>query len=476
MPPPGANDQGVTGASSRMGCKLGAMQRERETRPMPDHSRPPVCGGGSQIPLNPRFPWSARPARTFRIASLRLAAAVLACAITIGGCGSGAASGTRHRASRPAFTLGMICSCSGPESSSAGDNGSAIRAWADWVDAHGGINGYAVHVIVSNDMENPAASLQDARALVTEDHIVALIGDSSFVDAVWAKYMRQAGVPVVGGIPQEAPFLTNPDFFPSGSQLSQIAGIVQLADSVGKRHLGLYYCAEAPICAQSIPPAQAAAHQFGSRFSAGAISATQPSYAAPCLSAKAAGVNALWVADTSPIVQRFAASCVQQGYGPLQIGELGSATTAWLHDPNLNGMLLTANDADAYDTHLPALHDFYAALRQYAPALLTSSSSVSEPNTLFAWTGGLLFQAAARAAHLTPASTPQAVKRGLYMLRNETLGGIAPPLSFAPGPPAFVRCYFTDRLSGGTIVALNGARPSCLTAAQAAAVATAAER
>jgi hypothetical protein len=48
------------------------------------------------------------------------------------------------------------------------------------------------------------------------------------------------------------------------------------------------------------------------------------------------------------------------------------------------------------------------------------------------WVGGKLFEAAAAKAKLTPDSTPEDVKKGLYALKNETLGGLAPPLTFRP--------------------------------------------
>jgi branched-chain amino acid transport system substrate-binding protein len=377
---------------------------------------------------------------------------------------------------RGEFTLGMICSCSGPQQSSLGDNGSAMQAWAKWVDATGGINGYPVRVIVKDDGENPATSLDYAKELVTGDHIMAIVGDSSLVDAAWANYIAGTGVPVVGGVSQEAPFLTNPDFFASGAQISPEAGVIALARAAGKTHIGVYYCAESPICAQALPPAETAARLLGIRFTAGAISGTEPSYAAPCLTAKDAGVDAVWVADNAPVVQRFVAACATQSYDPLEVGELGSATTAWLADRQLGAMELTANNADTYDPVLPALGSFRAALRRYAPGLLTSSSVVQEPNTLFAWVGGLLFEAAAKAAHLTPGSSPAQVKEGLYALRGETLGGLAPPLTFTPGRPAFVPCYFTDELKGGAFVPLNGGKPSCLSATEAHDVIAAATR
>jgi branched-chain amino acid transport system substrate-binding protein len=364
----------------------------------------------------------------------------------------------------------MICSCTGPQQASLGDNGNVADAWARWVNAHGGINGFPVRIVVKDDGENPATSLDQAKELVTQNHIIAMVGEASLVDATWADYISSAGVPVVGGVSQDAPFVSNPDFFPSGAQIAPVAAIPALARAAGKHHVGAYYCAESPICAHSIPPAEITARLEGIGFTKGAISGSEPNYAASCLAAKGAGVDAVWVGDNAPVVQRFAASCRQQGYQPLEVGELGSATTDWLSDPNLDGMLLTSNNANPYDESLPALKSFYAALRRYAPQTLASASAVEKPNTIFSWAGGLLFQAAAKAAHLTPASSPADVKNALYALKNETLGGISPPLTFSPGKATFVRCYFTDELAGGKFVPRNGGKPSCLSTAEAAAV------
>jgi branched-chain amino acid transport system substrate-binding protein len=65
------------------------------------------------------------------------------------------------------------------------------------------------------------------------------------------------------------------------------------------------------------------------------------------------------------------------------------------------------------------------------------------------------------------------VKKGLYALKNETLGGVAPPLTFTPAKPAFIPCYFTEQVKGGKFASLNGNKPTCLTAAQSTALAAA---
>ena len=57
-------------------------------------------------------------------------------------------------------------------------------------------------------------------------------------------------------------------------------------------------------------------------------------------------------------------------------------------------------------------------------------------------------RAAKAAGHLTSSSTPAQVKKGLYALKNETLDGVAPPLNFTPGKPAFIPCWFSEQVKG----------------------------
>jgi branched-chain amino acid transport system substrate-binding protein len=405
--------------------------------------------------------------------------------VALSACGSSSPSSTNHAASgSPAsaqtgssvkgnpIVVGMICSCTGPESAAVGNNIQVIDAWAKSVNAGGGINGYPVKVITMDDQQNPATSLQDAKQLVEQDHIVALVGESSFVDASFAKYMAGAGVPVIGGSNYEASFQSNPDFFPSGGQqLSGILGQLALAKQAHKKVLGTIYCAESPICAQLVPLVNGVAPLYGLKSFTAKISATAPSYTAPCLAAKSARVDAMFVADNSPIVIRFVAACAQQGYTPQQVSSVETATGAWLTDSTLNGALLSSLNADGYDTSTPAVATFQSALKRYAPSAIAGNSFSGEE--INPWSGGVLFQAAAMAAHLTPSSTAADVKKGLYALKNETLGGLAPPLTFSPGKPAFIPCWFGEQVTGGKFAALNSNKSSCLTKTQAAALAKA---
>ena len=344
-----------------------------------------------------------------------------------------------------------------------------IKDWAQSVNAAGGINGHQVSMTVLDDAGNPATALQDAKQLVEQDHIIALVGEFSLADGSFASYLAGAGIPVVGGISPEASFLTNPDFYPSGSQLvMQTLGTFTLAKAAGKKHIGVLYCAESPICAQLVPLADGAAKLNGLAITTQKVSSTAPSYTANCLSLKSAGVDSLFVGANTTVVQKVTDACAQQGYKPQTVSETSTFSNALFSDSNLNGSLLSGYNANPYDSSIPAVAQFQAAVNKYSPGL--TSQPQYNYDVIGPWAGGELFQAAAKAADITPSSTGADVKKGLYALKNETLGGLSGPLNFTPGKPAFVPCYFTEQLKAGKLVSLDGNKATCLTATQAAAL------
>jgi branched-chain amino acid transport system substrate-binding protein len=380
---------------------------------------------------------------------------------------AGTGSSTAGAATGAPIVLGSICSCTGPAAASLGDSGKVITAWVKSVNSSGGINGHPVKLTVLDDGENPATSLQDAKELVEQDHVMAIVSDASLVDSSWAKYIRSTGVPVVGGISANGTFGVQPDFYASGSTLIPLL-VGTVAEAKGKKNFGVMYCAEEPVCAQLVPLVEGIGKGDGLKVTPQSISATAPSYAAPCLALKSAGVDALYIADNGPTVERVVAGCHQQGYNPLNVVQATTSSNQLLKDPVFNGALLTGTNANPYDASLPAVKAFQDAVNKYDPGLLTSSSFAYDSYS--AWTGGALFEAAATAGKLTPTSTPADVKKALYSLKNETLGGLVSPLTFTPGKPAFTPCWFTGQIEGGKFTSLAGDKPTCLPAAQAAAL------
>jgi branched-chain amino acid transport system substrate-binding protein len=325
-------------------------------------------------------------------------------------------------------------------------------------------------MITEDDDSSPSTGLQDAKKLVQDDHVVAIVGDNSVADNSWAPYIASTGVPVVGGLAPSVPFLTNSDFFAIGASLPvQTVGVFNLAKAEGKKKVGVMYCVEIPLCAQVVPIGKGAAALTGLGFASIGISGTAPSYAAPCLTMKSGGVDALFVADNAQIVARVVAACAQQGYKPLVVSETTTADTTWLTNPAFDGAQLSSSNANYTDATLPGVAAFLTAMKKYAPGLTTSSEFGYD--TFYPWLAGLLFQAAAKAADIGPTSTSADVKKGLYALKNETLGGLSAPLNFASGKPAFPTCYYGVTISGGKFASLNGGQDTCLTPTQASGLA-----
>jgi branched-chain amino acid transport system substrate-binding protein len=381
-----------------------------------------------------------------------------------------AASGAPAPAGKgAAFNLGTICSCSGAQSAVLAQLGNVSTAWARSINAGGGINGHPVKLTVLDDSGNPATALQDAKQLVETDHIQALVGDDSLADQSYQKYVDGAGVPVVGGLAPSIPFLTDPNFFATGATLPVMTvGLGALAKAAGAKKLGVMYCSETPLCAEVIPIAKGAAQLSGLAFASLAISATSPSYAAPCLNFKNQGVDALFVADNAAVVQRVVAACAQQGYKPAIVDEATTGDAQWLQDPNLNGVLLSSSNPGFTDGTNPGVAAFTAALKKYAPGVLTSTAFSYD--TLYPWIAGELFATAAKTGGLTPSSTSAQVKAALDRIKGQTLGGLAPPLTVTPGKPVFVPCYYGVTIKSGAYADLQGGKPMCLTTTQSTAL------
>jgi len=409
-----------------------------------------------------------------------VATCVVAAAAVLGACGSDSGGGSSGGSSSSSTTLkstvsgepivvGTICSCSGAQSAVLAKVSEGNKAWAASVNAAGGINGHPVKLIVKDDGGDPAKGLAAAKELVGADKVMAIVGSTSLTTAVWAKTVDAAGVPVVGGIPGEAPFASDPDFFPSGSSIPiAIFGQLSEAKAAGKKKFGVLYCAESPICAQLEPITKALAGIVGIDTFTAKVSATAPNYTAPCLALKDAGVDALYVAHNSTVVDRVVNGCVQQTYKPLNVVSSTTVGSDSLKNPNFEGADVVSSTAFYTDTSIPAIQDFQDAVFAFDPKL--KDTPLFNTNTLSAWAGGKLFEAAAAKAKLSPTSAPADVKKGLYALKDETLGGIAPPLNFVADKPAFPACYFVASVADGGF-APKSSDPTCLDQQQLGAVA-----
>jgi branched-chain amino acid transport system substrate-binding protein len=119
------------------------------------------------------------------------------------GCGRGSSSGgSGGTASDPGITansikLGGSYPFSGP-ASAYGTIGASAKAYFDWLNAKGGVNGRKIDFVALDDGYEPARALQNAKRLVEQDKVFAMfntLGTANNI-ATW-DYLNQAKVPQV---------------------------------------------------------------------------------------------------------------------------------------------------------------------------------------------------------------------------------------------------------------------------------------
>jgi branched-chain amino acid transport system substrate-binding protein len=366
---------------------------------------------------------------------------------------------TGQQAAPGSIPVGVVGTFSGPEGTTTGSSRLAIEAWADAVNAAGGINGHHVQLYLRDDAGNPSTSLVEVKTLVQEDHVVAIVGEESISAQPWASYAETRGVPVIGGNSAELSFLTNPDFYTvGGNLLSDYYGEVALAGQNGPR-IANVYCAEDPACAATTTLVIG----FGKPLGVGLaytskVAATQPDFTATCQGIKQSGASSYALGLNSATILLMVAQCAQQGVTAKPVGSWVT-TSSFATTAGLDGMESADPVFPFFDDSSPATRQFQAALKKYAPSIGTTAEPLT-PEVANAWVSGKLFESAV-AASASPQVTSASVKKGLYALKGETLGGLSAPLTFTPGKPALDSCYYEYVIAGGKFRELHGMTPQC---------------
>jgi branched-chain amino acid transport system substrate-binding protein len=358
--------------------------------------------------------------------------------------------------------VGDLCSCTGPEASTIGQTTDVTKAWASWVNAHGGLAGHKVNLIVRDDAYNPAQAVAAAHAFISQDHVIAIV-DNSDVDTSWAPIVQKANVPVIGGQETDSGY-QNPDFYPSGGTLNYSTPVTVVGmKKAGIKTVANLYCVEVAVCAETAQSAAKVYSQNGLKqvYSVG-IAFGAPSYAAQCLAAKQAGARSVEVGDATAIVEKVAQDCATQSYDPIELTGDGIVAISMLKIPAFKGMIATQANVPWF-VHNAATAPFYAALKKYAPQVMVSPNFGEA--SLQAWSDGVLIQHAVKAASPKSGSTITTadVKQGLYSLTpGDTLDGLAAePIHFVRGQPANFSCWFQMSIENSKFVWSNGKKPVC---------------
>jgi branched-chain amino acid transport system substrate-binding protein len=332
-----------------------------------------------------------------------------------------------------------------------------MQSWAKWVNSHGGIAGHPVTLVVQDDGYNPSTSISDVHTLVNQDHIVALF-DNSAVDTTWGAFIKQQGIPVFGGQTSDQGY-SNPDFFPPGATYNHFTDADALAaKKVGAKKMADLYCAEVAVCAESSTDLKKSLTKLGIELSfTTAVTFAAPNYTAACLAAQHSGATVMTIGTASSTLEHIVSDCAREGYTPVQLNGEGGAAIAWLKIPALQNNVDVQPDLPWFVRNA-ATKPMYDALAAYAPQVL-SSPNFGEV-AIESWTDGAELQAAA--AHVGATPTSAALIDGLYKFHGETLGGLAPPLTFTQGQPFNNGCFFFMAIKNQQFATPYGTAPICV--------------
>jgi branched-chain amino acid transport system substrate-binding protein len=377
---------------------------------------------------------------------------------------TGSPASTGAAAPGETIKIGYICSCTGPLASSVAVNKRAYQAWVDATNDAGGINGHKIQLFTEDDASNPAKSITQIHTLIDSDHVIAIAAVDNSPGA-WAPYIKQKGVPVVGTDGAQFQYFSDPLFYyPGQTDDSLPASVVLGAKKVGGKKLAIIYCSESPACQQLVQPEKDASAKYGVplAYSTG-VSASAPNYTAQCLAAQQSGADVLFIADAVSVVESVAKDCNAQGYKPWVLASDGAVGSAFNKSPGLSDHFLSFQpQVPFFVNNTPATQAMIAAFNKYEPGLINDPNYNGE--VVEAWTSGVALAEALKKGGLTPTTTPtsQMIMAGLNSFNGETLGGLAPPLTWKAGTPHLVDCWFWMGTSKGQFTLPFGSQPDCV--------------
>jgi len=301
-------------------------------------------------------------------------------------------------------------------------------AWADQVNAAGGINGYKVQVIFKDGRADTARTLQGIREL-NEAGVLAVVGQGVAQNISGStEYIGKNNVPILGGTPYTPEFDYHPMYFPvSSAYYAGVYGQVAAARDVGAKSFLNAFCTEVAGCAQSVPVTKEAAAREGLKFSSQGASAVAADYTAICLSAKQDGVD--FFQSNGLNFANVIRDCSRQNYHPTY-AQGGAA----------NQSVIDAAKGENVAGNLYEFGAFYNGpeVARYRKAIATTDLNVNgaqETQTaIHAWLG---FEMAGAVLKRMTAVNPtrQDFLNALYTIKGETLDGQNQPVDYTVQKP-----------------------------------------
>jgi branched-chain amino acid transport system substrate-binding protein len=395
--------------------------------------------------------------RTIMSAVAVTAAATLLLA-ACGGSSSGGNTGTTGSAKTGTYKLGVLVDETGP-GSNLGGGVDAVKAYVNYVNNMGGINGAKLSYVVADSMTTPAGALAGAEKLVEQDHVFAIVSVALMTFAA-EPYLLKHGVPVVG-TGQDGPEWndpTNTNMFTTApadyTKIYSTAG--QFFKSVGGTSCATISYSDSPSASAAARNASASCLKAGLKSPSLQLFKYATTDVGPiALSIKNSGADTLY-ALTSPTIGFGVAAVLQ---------ELGVKFKSILFATGYGGDLLASpagvKAAQGYDFQSSiAPIEINNAATQLMAKNLAAVGINADPTygQQVAYQGMTAFAAGMKAVGAN-ASQADFIK-GLRAVKGFTADGLlAAPIDFDNYSPA-TQCFYVVKLSGKVFTPLQ-TKPYC---------------
>lgn len=386
-----------------------------------------------------------------------LTAALAAASLSLVACGSDDSSG--GGGGSDTISIGQVGNYSGAIPGLDGQ-GYGIQAWVKATNAAGGVEGHKIDLHTADAKGDPASEVSQVTQMITRDKPVAFAGMGLSSIAGSAPTLDKQGIPVIGGNTSDVAWAVDPGLYATGAGLlgTYLQGFFAVPS--GETKTGLIYCKESAGCTgvkTMMFDLGLSKGNGGDPVYSAEVSLSAPSFTAQCIAAQQAGVQVLAVAMDTANVIRLAEDCDKQGYDPTYAESGTIAGDDVASTPAMDGTVAGQAQAPWFLTTGPVA-DHRAAMEKYFPKVPVDS------NTVAGWTAGVaLGKAIENYLSANPDGTidAKAIKEGLGMFKDETLGGLTPPLTFTDsGVQAQSNCAFSIVVKDGEWTQ-NGTDPVC---------------
>jgi branched-chain amino acid transport system substrate-binding protein len=380
-----------------------------------------------------------------------------------GGSRAGGGTGGGGSGSGPKSTLvfGAIGNATGILGAATAASPPAVRAWARYTNAHGGLDGHPVRIVFGETGGDPSKTQTLVRKMVEQDHILGIFWEYGFGEMASAlPYLESKGVPVVGTIGATAASDSSKIWFnPMLGSTSSLgwAVVLPIAALSDKKNLAILYCQEASSCTNTralvnqILPYQGIHSVYQAQYSL-----AQPDFTSEILAARSSGADVIMVLGDVASLNRIQAAAAQQNYHPQFAGaSIFNGDLTLQNAKNLEG-LISFSKSMPYLAANDAVHVAYReAMKQYEP-----DGQVTDTASTAFVVGELLRKLAPEYAD---ANTPAALLKALQGVHGEHLGGLLPGITFpASANRADVNaCVIPVEIVHGTWVAPKGTTFRC---------------